>query len=67
MEKKQHMHASNEHCAKIESINWFDLIDGLHTGEIIASWWKWNNDIISIMAIIVVVTGLMRWWKRKWL
>lgn len=46
--------------------NWFDIIDGLHTGKIIASWWNWANDIFAIMAIVLVVSGMMRWWKRKW-
>ncbi len=46
--------------------SWFDIIDGLHTGNIIASWWNWANDIFAMIATLLVVSGALRWWKRKW-
>lgn len=48
-------------------IPWFYIIDGLHSGLIIHSQWKWFNDLIAVLAIILVVTGLLRWWHNKWI
>ena len=34
------------------------LIDSLHSGLIFHSRWKWVNDIVSALAVILCVTGL---------
>ena len=48
-------------------VPWFYIIDGLHSGALIHSQWKWMNDIFAVMAIFLVLTGLMRWWRKKWI
>lgn len=48
-------------------VPWFYVIDGLHSGALIHSQWKWFNDLIAVLAIILVVTGLIRWWRKKWI
>lgn len=45
----------------------FYVFDGLHSGILIHSQWKWINDVIAIIAIFLVVTGLIRWWRKKWI
>ena len=51
----------------IQYVPWFYVIDGLHSGLLIHEQWKWFNDLIALLAILLVVTGLMRWWKTKWI
>lgn len=48
-------------------VSWFNVIDGLHTGMIIAPWWSWANDLFAIIATLLVITGLIRWCRKKWL
>lgn len=48
-------------------VPWFYFIDGLHSGLLLHKQWKWMNDLFSIMAIFLVITGLMRWWHKKWI
>lgn len=71
IEKKKEGHGKNHSggCRAPASayVSWFDIIDGLHAGSIIAGWWKWVNDIFAIIASILVITGLIRWWRKKWL
>lgn len=51
----------------INYVPWFYIIDGLHSGILIHTQWKWVNDFISILAIFLVITGLIRWWHKKWI
>ena len=48
-------------------VPWYFVLDGLHSGLLIHQQWKWVNDVVSIMAVFLVVTGLIRWWRVKWL
>lgn len=43
----------------------FYIIDGLHSGAIIHAQWKWVNDFVSVLAVILCVTGILRWWRKK--
>lgn len=60
-------HMSNCNKPITSWVSWFDIIDGLHSGLIIGSWWKWANDIFAIVASVLVLTGVVRWWRKKWL
>lgn len=44
---------------------WFDLIDGLHSGLLIHPQWKWVNDLFAFAALLLAITGLLRWRRRK--
>lgn len=44
---------------------WFDLIDGLHGGSLIGEWWKWVNDIFAVSAVLLIVTGFVRWIRKS--
>lgn len=48
-------------------VPWFYVIDGLHSGMLIHSQWKWINDLFALLAIFLVITGLIRWWNKKWI
>lgn len=43
------------------------VLDGLHTGLLIHPAWPWLNDVFAICAIVLVITGLRRWWRHRWL
>jgi hypothetical protein len=49
------------------AVPWFYIIDGLHSGVLIHSQWKWINDFIAVLAILLIITGLIRWWRKKWI
>ena len=48
-------------------VPWYYIFDGLHSGLLIHEQWKWLNDFFAIMAMFLVITGLIRWWRVKWL
>lgn len=48
-------------------IPWFYFFDGLHSGLLIHAQWKWLNDLFAILACLLVITGLIRWWHKKWI
>jgi hypothetical protein len=45
---------------------WFNWLLRLHMGTIFWSKWKWVNDAFAVLAVLLSVTGLIRWWRRKW-
>jgi len=51
----------------INYVPWFYILDGLHSGVLIHPQWKWVNDFIAVLAVLLVLTGLMRWWRKKWI
>ncbi|MGD0641223.1 MAG: PepSY domain-containing protein [Roseiarcus sp.] len=38
----------------------------IHMGTIFWSQWKWVNDVFAIAAVLLSVTGLIRWQRKKW-
>ena len=47
-------------------VPWFTWFLRLHMGTIFWSEWKWINDLFSVVAVVLSVTGLIRWWRKKW-
>lgn len=39
----------------------------IHTGNIVHAEFIWVNDLVAILAIILVISGPITWWKRKWM
>jgi len=48
-------------------IPWYYVLDGLHSGMLIHNQWKWINDLFALMACLLVISGLIRWWNKKWI
>ena len=48
-------------------VPWFNWMRQLHTGALFWSEWRWVNDVFALLAVALVVTGLIRWWHRKWI
>ncbi|MDH4183997.1 MAG: PepSY domain-containing protein, partial [Nitrospinota bacterium] len=43
----------------------FTLLDGLHSGLIFSKHWIWVNDAVSVLAISLCVSGLIRLWRSR--
>ena len=48
-----------------ENITLYTFLFSLHDGSFFASWWIWINDIASVLLLILLVTGLIRWYLRS--
>ncbi len=48
-------------------VPWYAVIDGLHSGLLIHPGWRWVNDAVALLALLLVGTGLWRWWRVKWI
>jgi hypothetical protein len=46
---------------------WFSWLLRVHMGTIFWSEWKWVNDVFAVLAVFLSVTGLIRWWRQKWM
>lgn len=45
---------------------WASFATELHKGALISGHWKWVNDLVALLGIGLVVTGFLRWRKRRW-
>lgn len=50
-----------------DGVPWYYVLRQLHDGLIFWQHWKWLNDLFAVLATTLVVTGLIRWWRVKWL
>ncbi|MDH4121533.1 MAG: PepSY domain-containing protein [Deltaproteobacteria bacterium] len=44
----------------------FYLLDGLHTGRLFTPQWKWVNDAAAGALLLLAVSGVIQWWRKKW-
>jgi hypothetical protein len=47
-------------------VPWINWILRLHMGTLFWSEFKWINDLFAIGVVLLSVTGLVRWWRKKW-
>lgn len=45
----------------------FMWLRSIHTGALFWSEWRWINDIFASLALFLIATGLIRWWRQKWM
>jgi len=50
-----------------DGVPWYYVLRQLHDGLIFWQHWKWVNDLFAVLATMLLVTGLIRWWRVKWL
>lgn len=50
-----------------DGVPWYYVLRQLHDGLIFWQHWKWLNDLFAVLATTLIVTGLIRWWRVKWL
>ena len=51
---------------EVQGVNWFTWFLRVHMGTIFWSEWRWVNDVFSVAAVLLSITGLIRWWRKKW-
>lgn len=47
-------------------VPWFTWFLRMHMGTIFWSRWRWVNDVFAIAAVLLAVTGTIRWERKKW-
>ena len=45
----------------------FLFLADIHTGNLISTHWRWVNDLVALLAIALVLSGPVLWWRRKWM
>ena len=66
-EKIQYL-SSHKHDVKLpvfDNITLHNLLYSLHDGSFFAPWWIWVNDIASILLLVLLITGIIRWYLRS--
>ena len=48
-----------------DNITLYTLLYSLHDGSFFAPWWIWVNDFASALLLILLITGLIRWYLRS--
>lgn len=58
-------HKSSLAFPKLTDATLISVVLSLHDGTFFADWWVWINDIASILLIVLFITGIIRWIKRR--
>lgn len=48
----------------LETSTFYSIMLTLHDGTFFAEWWVWVNDFASVLLIVLLVTGVMRWARK---
>lgn len=51
----------------LDGTPFFLFMADVHAGAIFHDQWKWVNDLVSVGAILLAFSGILVWWKRKWM
>jgi len=51
----------------LDGTPFFLFMADIHAGAIIHDQWKWVNDLVSLGAILLAFSGVLVWWRRKWM
>ena len=51
----------------LDGTPFFLFMADIHAGAIIHEQWKWVNDLVSLGAILLALSGVVVWWRRKWM
>ncbi|MEN4053735.1 MULTISPECIES: PepSY-associated TM helix domain-containing protein [Sulfurimonas] len=58
-------HMTDLALPKFQDITLYSLLLTLHDGTFFASWWVWINDYAAFATLLLFITGILRWWKKK--
>jgi len=50
---------------KFQDITLYSILLALHDGTFFSSWWIWVNDYAAVAMLVLFMTGIYRWWKKK--
>ena len=51
----------------LEGMPLFLFLADIHTGHAIHPLFPWVNDLVALLALVLVCTGPVVWWRRKWI
>jgi len=54
---------SDQHVPDLPNSTFYSVMLTLHDGTFFAQWWIWVNDFVSVLLIVLLITGVMRWKK----
>lgn len=54
-----------ENIPIFESTSLYSILLSLHDGSFFASWWVFVNDLVSLLLILLLITGSLRWYKKR--
>jgi hypothetical protein len=55
---------SDQQVPNLTDSSFYSIMLTLHDGTFFAGWWVWVNDFASLLLIVLLVTGLIRWQKK---
>lgn len=55
---------TDHHVPLLNDSTFYSVMLTLHDGTFFAEWWIWVNDLASILLILLLVTGVIRWKKK---
>ncbi|WP_457749846.1 PepSY domain-containing protein [Sulfurimonas sp.] len=50
---------------QFSTITLYTLLLTLHDGTFFAPWWIWVNDFAALVLLLLCITGIMRWYKKR--
>jgi hypothetical protein len=56
---------SKDKIPKTENTTLYAIFLSLHDGTFFASWWVFINDFVSVLLLVLLVTGTIRWFSKK--
>ncbi|WP_201353456.1 PepSY-associated TM helix domain-containing protein [Hydrogenimonas urashimensis] len=43
----------------------YSLLLTIHDGTFFAEWWKWVDDYAAVALLLLLATGVIRWWRKR--
>ena len=50
---------------KLSDITLYSLLLARHEGSFFSEWWVWVNDYAAFALLTLIVTGAIRWYRKK--
>ena len=58
-------HNTDVALPRFDDVTLYSVLLSLHDGTFFSSWWVWINDYASVAMLLLFITGMIRWWKKK--
>jgi hypothetical protein len=59
-----HGETADHQVPLLSNSTFYSVVLTLHDGTFFAEWWIWVNDLASILLILLLITGVIRWKKK---
>lgn len=44
----------------------YNFVNDLHSGMVFSEHWSYVNDVVCALALLMIASGLINWWHRRW-